>query len=1625
MSTVIVPDEEAIAAYRESLVEVNKAKLSSSAGAESPRVRSSWQPDSERNGSGSGSSVSRGSSPSRVAAGSILDKRGTDPTLTSQIVGSPTNARIRTISAARSKAETAFRTSFSQTETDPQNSIRHLVVDFRLLPQFPSGPDLEIVVTLCSKDMREHITEPFFFVASADGKVSPTYGGKSTRTVFRELPLLLTEAFLLVRIYRKVPVNPDSSNSKSSIAPRRPCALGMLDFSTTPGVNRIGLDIVETIPLYIIDNEALFWRAHDPSVVKTTDLKPAPSRPIGVTLCSLPMADSSPDAAAPAQRAAEIIAEAPPTYPLQSITDSGADPQPIPRNDLYITLCDASFALKKPLLVEVSARLTGGVDPKNHVPLTLRRGSGTVSTIASDDTVIFHVVPNQGQPKWDETIVVRLPNEVLRHGEPKIPLVLTIFVHCLGKKKKKEVGKGQVILADPSGPISNGAHSVVLSGSGILAAPGTDKPQVKLRTLLIRTSSSTSTLFNRLAAWRTMRLDDLMEIIQSIPQSIADLPYSAISDTLEALVGVLDTQGHDFVSAAIISAFCATVGACTDDKQPKQLREALDNYIDAHCTGMKHPERLYGAMAKYLEKPKDKRSSQILAALRSLTYISRICALSAFAQPDGSPPPGPALFKSPSYIFNLDLLLRRLIDIITSRDAELYSAQIAALRGIPMLLDHVAQIVKARDAASLISMLITEINPDTAALVQEKVRLIDSFARSGSPILEDIQIRSILWPTLIRETIRHIKVSDPPPNRVQVNPATSRNAEEEACRLAVVALHQLIDFAQSKSSPDELEGTNEVPDSAILDLLLTSAAPTVGSVLPKVPTPIEATDKSVLRYGTAIQRPQKKIATILNYSCSDMAMAFLATLYVVPAAEFHRILDAQTDASRNSVISSIVEGLRNLMATATSAAFPADWDEMIQFQYRSTETCLAAVATYLTGSVLTNLPSLMEAAALVPQFPQPSIGAFGAARTLTLRPLVIPTTSAKQLEDTLQMLRNLLAVMATFVISPQLEASELSDIPREGLLAMADELRDSVAYSIAGIWNTIGPSQIDFLEHMMRAVIIFSLAKAKSQKKIAKMMIVTATEQCRERFKESSRIVSLFLETLSRCFGDVLGRLDGTMEAVQAWAVPFVSDILGEAAAKPIQPHIASVVSLLYDIEMTPPELDIDARILHVAQLIELLTFLGERRALSYHLSSLASLHLQCGTTVEAGYVLAALAENLPWSSDMVEYLMPHELLDASVSQQRTTYTSRKIRVITEAMELLAMGAQWEEALAVSMPLAAFFDSHFRHSDYLGVAKKQLLYVEAMTDHMRVWPSYWYIKFSGPAFPEFTQSSAFIIANYALESQQDMMRRLQVAYPTFPISYGVGLGKLDPAVSRIDVSEVSPYSADANIETECLASPTGQYAGADSCVAHHRMRRRARHWRCTVKEGDKELDYEFETLLSFPALVPRLPIVGAKVLETRSLPSTVSGRLSPPIVPPRKGSAPQIPSSYMDTPPPTPAPPPAATVVPVAPSALIPSLTPKERTPSRAGSANRVAILLSLPASQQLQQQIVAAQTANAVSRPIPLARSQPILVQSHSAPSITSSVVSSSTPPQQSPPDVPKKTNSLPKSPRGSINSK
>jgi hypothetical protein len=841
MSQVVVPDEEAIAAYRESILEAKNAKIAGAASvATSDAVGSRASMPAEGPGS-------RGSSPNRgrvTSNASIVEKRGSDPAFP---ISSQSAARVRTISAARSKAESAFRTaSVSHIESDPQGHIRHLFVDFRLLPQFPPGADVEILVTLCSKDMREHLTEPFYFVVGSDGKVSPQFGGRSTRTVFRELPMMLSESYMLVRMFRRTTLASESSSkTSSSLAVRRPYAIGFLDFSQTPGVNRIAQDIVETIPLFLIDADTPSWKQLDPT---KHDLKPASSmRPIGVALTSLPVADHNTEGLLASQKAAEILADTLPTYPLQAVTDSSADPQPIQRNDLYITLLDAQLTLKKPHPIEVCARISGGVDPKQHAPLTLRRGSGTVASMVTEDVIAFHVVPNMTQPKWDEAVVLRIPSELLRHGEPRIPVVLSVSVYAVGKKKKKEVCKGQVVLADSSGPMSNGAHSIPLSGSGVVSSSGPDRPQIKFRTLLIRTSSSTATIFNRLAGWRTMRLDDLMELIQSIPQSMSDLPYNAISDTLEALVGVLDTQGHDFVSSAVISAFCTTVGACTDEKQPKQFLEALDNYIDAHCTGMKHPERLYGAMAKYLEKPKDKRSSQIMAALRSLTYISRICALSAFAQPDGSPPPGPALFKSPSYIFNLDLLLRRLIDIITSRDAELYSAQIAALRGIPMLLDHVAQIVKARDAASLISMLITEINPETAALVQEKVRLIDSFARSGSPLLEDIQIRSILWPTLIRETIRHIKVQDSPLTRGQLNP--SRNAEEEACRLAVVALHQLIDFAQSKSSPDEAEVT-DAPDLTLLDLLLTAAAPAVGSVLPRVPVPSDSADKSVLRYGT-------------------------------------------------------------------------------------------------------------------------------------------------------------------------------------------------------------------------------------------------------------------------------------------------------------------------------------------------------------------------------------------------------------------------------------------------------------------------------------------------------------------------------------------------------------------------------------------------------------------------------------------------------------------------------------------------------------------------------------------------------------------------------------------------------
>jgi hypothetical protein len=781
-----------------------------------------------------------------------------------------------------------------------------------------------------------------------------------------------------------------------------------------------------------------------------------------------------------------------------------------------------------------------------------------------------------------------------------------------------------------------------------------------------------------------------------------------------------------------------------------------------------------------------------------------------------------------------------------------------------------------------------------------------------------------------------------------------------------------------------------------------------------------------------ITNATSEIELTINFG-ADMAMAFLAALYVVPAEEFGRILGAQSDAARNSVISSIVEGLKNLMSSQTCAAFPADWGEMIQFQYRATETCLASISSYLCSNILPNTPSLIEAAAKVPHIPAPSIGAFGAARTLALRPLIMPNAAKKQLEDLYQMLRSLLNVMATYVLSPQLDPSnaEMAPVDELGLLAMASELKESVSYSISAVWNNLGPAQIDFLEQLMKSIILLSLCKTKAQKKTARMMILSSAEECRQRFSESSRIVSVFLETLSRLFGDVLQTIDGTLDAVQAWAQPFVVDILGPEASQPILPHIATIVALLYDIEMTPPELDIDERILKVAHLIELLTLLGERRALSYHLSSLASLHLQCGTTVEAGYVLATLAEYLPWSPDPVEYLLPHELLDPSVSQSRTTYTSRKIRVITEAMELLAMGAQWEEALSVSMPLAGFFDAHFRHSDYLGVAKKQLMYVEAMTDQMRVWPSYWYIKFSGSAFPEFTQSSAFIIANYALESQQDMMKRLQSAYPSFPINYGISSNHLDAQISRIDVCEVTPFSEDAAFETDCLSDPMGPYAGADVCVSQHRMRRRARHWRCTVRESDKELDYEFETLLSFPALIPRLPIVSAKVLDTRALAGGLaagaSGRLSPPIPTGhvRKFSGVGSPATSIE---------PAATN-PVVPSLLIPSLTPKERTPSRAGSANRAAIQLSLPASQMLQQQISAAQQAAGTTSPRAIAtpRAQPpptpvpappqIPPRPHS-PSVSSAspglVQSTSSPSLGLPPsDSLKRKNSMPRSPR------
>eukprot|EP01122_Echinamoeba_exundans_P007212 TRINITY_DN2160_c0_g2_i1.p1 TRINITY_DN2160_c0_g2~~TRINITY_DN2160_c0_g2_i1.p1 ORF type:complete len:1720 (-),score=279.08 TRINITY_DN2160_c0_g2_i1:790-5949(-) len=1335
---------------------------------------------------------------------------------------------------------------------------KHLSFELRSVPALdPTASMLEVQITLCSPQSPDiPLYEPFVTQVSADGRASSPHGPKGLQTVFVDLPAPLQDLLLVVKILSICPIVMEGK--VTSLIGRKPVAATALLLSSIVPLRILGMDAMEVAQLFSIQSDDRFWQLPDLIRKKSADAVMLPNKSISFSVCALPepMSPSANGAFPAAIKAHKNLTELLNTNPLQL----GATKQD--RNEFYVTLKEATLPRpnKKSYHVEVLLKVEGST-----CTVPLRRTSG-LPLGKDEDGFCSFAMDVQSPLQFEETVCIPIPG---RSTALPSPLSLLVIVNKISKKKKKrsELSRGSVVLLDATGsPISNGVHSVaVLSAKKSSKKAERDGGTVKIKTQLISNKLSTNPSILRLRQWKMQRLDELQDSIRAVRSCGADVA-SVLSDCFESLLSIMDSVDNIPIHTEITQTLVTLIDFLVSSS-PKQSDSPSEKMLALlrFCTafpGLQHPARLAEAVSRLFLAPVGRKPADLLPVVHSLDIILRLISKSAIS-------------TSPEK----DLVVKHFSDVSASLqsilalpNADYASLQIYIARNLVALIESFAEALPALAAAEVTCGILSCMKNVSTPVAIEKLNSIELLVKSSSPkmrtLFTDQSARAKLWPILVVSTVFHL--------------SPLSQADEDVKRKCIATTHALLEWAQkvcaplyrSTSSASSEDFTVEsslkeetVGDSQILYPLLGEALGALVSALPAA-----SISPSFL---SAIPKHELKS---FEYRC-DIAVAILVICYMTPVRVLVKYLwrVLETASQRVAVITVLLRGMHALMQGQSGTPFPtADWDEMILFQYRTTQTTLC------------------------------SIGALLKANELQLF-----KTSDLANDVSASLMRKFFQVSLDFVVSPQCQLENMSDARKANILHRCGDLRPNVLKVIQALMdylrpNSVPPALIVGLADCCLAPLALMSVNWRFAEGVTlgKFLLARYCSDCvalggAENVKEG------FLRLFTRNMAALLSASSWTsFSQLQSWLQPLCNN-------NPVSGDLQQLALLCFEVSSSPNTTidDWEETASRMCRLARALDSLRQRYECVRTLFTLADIYqTKMKNPVAAAYVFKTLGSMLPWDDLPVPELFEGE---PRVTFSSFTGCHRKERVLKLAAEGLASGSLFFEAFLVSKELTAHYEKVWNLVELERMLAKQSAWIRSASDPtLKFVPTFWFLHFIGPTFPEWIRDHRFIRISYQRpETWADLADKLRGCYPGVKV------------VNSISANPASDYSGVTNV-IEAIAVQPGDGAAAapksatpssrpaspgatlimDATPSQYARDFASFHnvasFKCVVRHGDIEQDFFMQADFAFgPSLETRIGIASQSYSSPRQLPplrapipTSVSGSLrpaSPPPQPPR------------------------------------------------------------------------------------------------------------------------------------------
>lgn len=330
-------------------------------------------------------------------------------------------------------------------------------------------------------------------------------------------------------------------------------------------------------------------------------------------------------------------------------------------------------------------------------------------------------------------------------------------------------------------------------------------------------------------------------------------------------------------------------------------------------------------------------------------------------------------------------------------------------------------------------------------------------------------------------------------------------------------------------------------------------------------------------------------------------------------------------------------------------------------------------------------------------------------------------------------------------------------------------------------------------------------------------------------------------------------------------------------------------------------------------RLIRALDAVGERYECVRLLFQLAETYsTKLKNPVAAAFVYRTVAAMLPWDE-----LPVAEFFDGEPRLTFSSYTgcSRKERVLKLAVDGLHAGYLFQEAYEVSKDLAAHYESTWNYVELERLLVKQASFLRSATDpNAKFIPTFWFLHFLGPGFPEWLRDQSFIRISYQrLESWADLADRLRASYSGVKVVNSIsGNPSMDYAgfPNVIEAIAVLPAELTApHVPSGALSRPSSPLLPVDipvpQFVRDFKSYRNVGTFKCVVRHGDVEQDFSFVAESAFgPSIETKLTVAKQTQSSPRqlpplraALPTTVSGNLRTASPPPRARTPP--PDSFL------------------------------------------------------------------------------------------------------------------------------